>query len=123
MKPMEAPNRLKLRIAMDRAAAAGHWQRHAELQQQWMEAMLGRPTSDSFEQCPLGPPARTDSPENPMDQDNQPRKTAAPAPEQAEEGDGGIDWANVASEAAAMVELNRSATTSWKGRQGETEDE
>jgi|GEM_PF-5698127 hypothetical protein len=28
--------------------------------------------------------------------------------------DGGIDWANVASEARTMVELNRSASESWQ---------
>lgn len=41
--------------------------------------------------------------------------------EQAQEPSGDIDWANVASEAAAMVELNKGATASWQGQQPEEE--
>ena len=36
----------------------------------------------------------------------------------AEEPDGEIDWSNVASEAAAMLELNKAANEAWAGQGG-----
>lgn len=39
--------------------------------------------------------------------EQQPKKQPAAA-------EGGIDWANVASEVRTMLELNRSATENWR---------
>lgn len=61
--------------------------------------------------------SRTDATSTMTDQGEQ-----KPAAAKGEADGGGIDWANVASEARTMVELNRSATENWqageqKGRQ------
>lgn len=49
----------------------------------------------------------------PMDDAQAPARADAEDEQQAA-ATGGIDWANVASEARTMVELNRSASESWQ---------
>lgn len=69
------------------------------VEQEWVAALI------------RGGPEEADSVENRIKMSQDIRRSDASEPE----GDD-IDWANVAREAAAMVELNKAANDAWGGQ-------